>query len=79
MGKAQLSDFIHSATRSPIMMQVRLKQKREHSRKLDEFYQILCEHTVGRRLDMYNRRRIEGFVPWGNQAPKAKAPQHRLI
>ncbi len=43
---------------------------REHSRKPDEFYDLVKEVSPGPRLDVFSREKREGFDQYGNEVEK---------
>jgi N6-adenosine-specific RNA methylase IME4 len=44
---------------------------REHSRKPDEFYKLLADHTPkASRCDLFSRQTRDGYACWGNEAGK---------
>ena len=50
--------------------------RREHSRKPDEFYEMIRLVTGGPRIDMFSREAREGFAQYGNETAKfAEAAQ----
>ncbi len=39
--------------------------RRQHSEKPDEFYDLVREMSKGPRVDLFARRRVDGFSGWG--------------
>lgn len=49
----------------------KVMQKRNgHSSKPEEFYEIVRKMSPEPRIDLFSRRKIEGFDAWGNEAPE---------
>jgi N6-adenosine-specific RNA methylase IME4 len=47
--------------------------RREHSRKPDEFYDLVRRVTTGLRIDVFSREKREGFEQFGNETEKFSA------
>jgi N6-adenosine-specific RNA methylase IME4 len=45
-------------------------QRRQHSRKPDEFYDIIRRVTGGSRVDVFSREKRDGFAQYGNEIQK---------
>ncbi len=52
---------------------------REHSRKPDEFYEIVRQVSPGPRIDVFSRESREGFDQWGNEAGKFREVRHEPV
>ena len=63
-------------TLSPARSQVNLirSQKREHSRKPDEFYPLIEACSPGPYLELFARGARENWTVWGNQASESYEP-----
>lgn len=44
--------------------------RREHSRKPDEFYDLVQRVSPGPRIDIFSREKRKGFKSWGNETGK---------
>ena len=66
----------HARTLAPGRSQVNLlrTQKREHSRKPDEIFEIIEKCSNGPFLELFARGKRENWVLWGNQADEEYVP-----
>jgi len=49
--------------------------RREHSRKPDEFYDVIRRVTTGPRIDVFSREARDGFSQYGNETSKFEAAE----
>ncbi len=65
-------------TLAPARSQVNVlaKQKREHSRKPDELYEIIERCSPGPYLELFARDRMPGWTQWGDQVDSYQAPDY---
>lgn len=54
-------------------------RKREHSRKPDEFYDIIESCSPGPYLELFARHGRRGWLQWGNEAPDTTAEDQNPI
>jgi N6-adenosine-specific RNA methylase IME4 len=56
-----------------------ITRKQEHSRKPDEQYDIIRRCSPGPYLELFARKRVDGWTSWGNQAEtyEDNRPQHK--
>lgn len=66
----------NARTLAPGRSQVNLlrTQKREHSRKPDEIFEIIQQCSSGPYLELFARGKREDWVLWGNQANESYTP-----
>lgn len=54
-----------------------VSQKREHSRKPDELYEIIEACSPGPYLELFARRARVNWLTWGNEVNAPRMPKHR--
>jgi N6-adenosine-specific RNA methylase IME4 len=50
-------------------------QRKEHSRKPDEFYQLVKRVSPEPRIDIFSREKRDGFSQYGNEVDKFAEPE----
>lgn len=61
------------------MPNIIITQKREHSRKPDELYQIIEECSLGPYLELFARHKRVGWIQWGNEVDVAADCDEQMI
>ncbi len=52
---------------------------REHSRKPDEFYNLIKEVSPEPRIDMFSREKRDGFAQYGNELDRFRSKQESVL
>jgi N6-adenosine-specific RNA methylase IME4 len=67
-------------TLSPARSQVNMieTRKREHSRKPDEQYELICACSPGPYLEMFARHPREGWTAWGDESAEDVMPRGKV-
>jgi len=61
------------------MVNVVASRKREHSRKPDEFYEVIERCSPGPRLELFARHPREGWEQWGDEIQLGRYRPRRLL
>ncbi|HLI68229.1 MAG TPA: MT-A70 family methyltransferase [Ktedonobacteraceae bacterium] len=64
---------LRTSQRGRRQVNVIISQKREHSRKPDELYDVIEGCSPGPYLELFARRARSGWKQWGNEAPQEAA------
>jgi N6-adenosine-specific RNA methylase IME4 len=56
-----------------------VKRKREHSRKPDEFYDVIEQCSPGPYLELFARHPREGWTSWGDEVDSSSQTQEHSI
>ena len=59
---------VHNSAHITHMTTALFADRREHSRKPDEFYDLVEKMCYGRKLDYFSREKREGWDQWGAEA-----------
>ena len=66
-GKVKSFSHLKKLTNEPTILHA---QRREHSRKPEEFYHLVDKLCDGKKLEMFARQKRSGWDSWGNEIDK---------
>lgn len=66
-GKVKSFSHLKKLTNQPTILHA---QRREHSRKPEEFYNLVDKLCDGKKLEMFARQKRKGWDVWGNEVDK---------